>query len=481
MTEAAPVPDSLPVPGGLIVRARRFMSGLAGRLLALSAGVVLLAEFVVLGPALASYHKNWLLDRINLAQTATLALEAAPDHEIPAPLQAELLESAEVKRIAFKREGERILLLEEPFTNSSGLRLATYDYTHSNGLFEFAWAVETLFAPRGRVIRVLAPPRFERGEFVEIVLNEAPLKRATVRFALQTLFTSTVISLLVGALVYVVLMFAFVRPMRRLTASIERFRDHPEDASIPFQRSSRADEIGRAEHAAAEMAEQIRTNLRQRERLALLGGAVARIAHDLRNMLATAQMVSERLAASDDPKVRQIAPRLERAIGRAAGLASSTARFGRVDEEAPVLKPVKLSEALAEAAADALISFPAVETAIEADPNLVAIADSDHVHRILVNIMRNAGQAMASCASPQIKLRARLRRGACVIDITDNGPGVPQTMQERLFEPFASSGSYGAGLGLAIARELARAQGGDVELAHAGAEGSCFRITLPSA
>lgn len=456
------------------------MSGLAGRLLTLTVAVVLVAEIVVFAPALAGFHKNWLMDRINLAQTAALALEAAPGQAIPTPLQVELLESAEVKRIAFKREGARVLLLEEPFANSSGLRLATYDYTQPNPVLELGWAVETLFAPRGRVIRVLAKPRFANGEFVEIVLNEAPLKLAMGRFAAQTLLASTLISLLVGALVYFLLSVAFVRPMRRLTASIERFRDHPEDASIPFERSSRADEIGRAESAAAEMAEQIRANLRQRERLALLGGAVARIAHDLRNMLATAQIVSERLAASDDPKVRQIAPRLERAIGRAAGLASSTARFGKVDEEAPVLRNVHLGEAVEEAVADALIAFPGVRTRIDVEPHLVAIADAEHTHRILVNLLRNAAQALGGREDACITVRAMRHSGCCLIDVIDNGAGVPARVEERLFEPFASTDAHGAGLGLTIARELARALGGDVELARNGPDGACFRVKLPA-
>ncbi len=466
---------------GPAARVARFMSGLAGRLLALTIAVILIGEVLVFAPALTSFHQNWLMERINLAQIAALALEAAPGNDIAAPLQAELLDSAEVKRVALKRDGQRELLLEQPFNGGDDLRIRTYDYTTASPMMPFAWAVESFLAPKGRVLRVLARPRYERAEFVEIVLNEAPLKRAMARFALQTIALSTLISVTAGIIVYFVLSVAFVRPMRRLTRSIERFRDRPEDASIPFRRSSRADEIGRAERAAFEMAEQIRLNLRQRERLALLGGAVARIAHDLRNMLATAQLVSERLASSDDPKVRQIAPRLERAIGRAAGLASSTARFGRAEEEAPVLRPVRLDEAAREAVSDAMIAFPNVEARVDVDPNLIAIADEDQLHRILVNLLRNAAQALGGCTKPCVVVHARRRGGETLIEIIDNGPGVPDAVQARLFEPFASTDSHGAGLGLAIARELARAQGGDVSLSRSGADGAVFQISLPSA
>ncbi|MET0182775.1 MAG: HAMP domain-containing sensor histidine kinase [Caulobacterales bacterium] len=473
--------DAETIPDGPIRRAARFLNGLAGRLLLLTFAVFLLAEVLLFAPALAAFHYNWLQDRINLAQTAALALEAAPDSVVPEPLQRELLDSAEVKRVALKRNRERLLLLEHPFDPDEETRIVTYDYTQANSAMGFGWAVESFLAPSGRVLRVLAEPRFESGEFIEIVLNEAPLKRAMARYAIAQLLFSTIVALVAGAIVYIVLSIVFVRPMRRLTNSIERFRDRPEDASIPFQRSARQDEIGRAERAAFDMAEQVRASLKQRERLAALGGAVARIAHDLRNMLATAQLVSERLSASEDPQVRQIAPRLERAIGRAAGLASSTARFGRADEEPPVLKPVRLDEAVAEAATDALIIATNVQVSIDIDPSVIAIADADHVHRLFVNLLRNAAQALGGRDGAKIVVRGLRQGNLCAIEIVDNGPGVPEAVQARLFEPFASTDSHGAGLGLAIARELARTQGGDLALARSGPDGACFLVTLPGA
>jgi signal transduction histidine kinase len=285
--------------------------------------------------------------------------------------------------------------------------------------------------------------------------------------------------------VYGALTLAFVRPMRALTQAIERFRDAPEDASISFVHSARADEIGRAERAGAAMAEQIRASLRQRERLAALGAAVARISHDLRNMLATAQIVADRLAQSEDPRVRAAAPRLERAIGRAAGLASSALAYGRAEEAAPVLRPIRLAEACAEAAGDGLAGFGELPCRMDVADDVIVVADADHLHRILVNLLRNAAQAMDG--------RARQGMGVCIsaaregaliaLDIADRGPGVPEGARERLFAPFVSADRAhgGAGLGLAIARELARAMGGDVELARSDAEGATFRVTLRGA
>ncbi len=455
-----------------------FFRGLAGRLLAVTFAVVLVAEAVVFVPGLANFHGAWLRDRINLAETAALAVAAAPQAEMAASLRSELLASAGVHRIAVRRADRPDLLIaaQEPAEDA-----AFYDYSVENDVLRFAWAVETFVAPSGRYLLVRAPTRLEGAEMIEIELAEDELKRAMGVYAARSFTVATLISLTAGAIVYFVLAIAFVQPVRRLTNAIERFRDRPEDASIPFRRSSRADEIGRAERAAAQMADEIRSSLRQRERLAALGGAVARIAHDLRNILTTAQIVTERLAASDDPSVRQLAQRLERSIGRAAGLASSTARFGRADEQAPVLAPIRLAEALTEAAGDALAAFAHVGVEISVEPGLVAIADEDQLHRIVVNLMRNAAQALNGRADARIVLRAQGQGANCRIDVIDNGPGVSEAVQARLFEPFASTDSHGAGLGLAIARELARAQGGEVELAETSAAGARFSITLPRA
>jgi signal transduction histidine kinase len=377
-----------------------------------------------------------------------------------------------------------VLLLEAPGAPATD-RLVTYDYTRATGFQRFRWAVETFFAPPGRVLRVLARPRFEHAEFIEIVLDEAPLKRELNRFAQRFARISMLILIAAGSLVYIALTALFVQPKRDLTQAIERFRDRPEDVSIAFPRSARADELGRAQRAAADMAEQVRNALRQKERLAALGAAVARIGHDLRNMLSTAQLVADRLAQSQDPAVRHLAPRLERTIDRAAGLAASTLKYGRADEDPPVLRRVDVAEAADEAAAEALIQFPSVLYKPDIEAGLACVADPDQLHRVMVNLMRNAGQAMADHPRKDKMLLVRGVRmeGRCEIEVIDHGPGVRETLRDRLFEPFVSAApeAGGAGLGLAIARELTRAMGGELELTRTGAEGATFLITLPAA
>ncbi|MBN8606439.1 MAG: HAMP domain-containing histidine kinase [Caulobacterales bacterium] len=470
-------------PSGPLRRVRDFIDSLAGRLLGLTALAVLAGEIFVFAPALVGFHENWLRERVSLAQIAALALEVTPDYDIAETLEYELLTNAGVQRVAMQRDGERVLLLEAP--DAAMQHLVIYDYTNATGMQRLRWAIETFFAPPGRVLRVMARPSFDSGDFIEIVLEEAPLKRALNRFAQRFARVSTLILMAAGALIYIALSAAFVGPMRDLTEAIERFRDKPEDVSIAFPRSTRSDEIGRAQRAAADMAEQVRNALRQNERLAALGAAVARIGHDLRNMLSTAQLVADRLAQSEDPAVRQLAPRLERTIDRAAGLAASTLKYGRADEDPPVLQRVVVAEATEEAAADALIGFGPIEYKPDIENNLACVADPDHLHRILVNLVRNAGQAMKEHNTREkwLIIRASRTEGRCEIEIIDHGPGIRENLRARLFEPFVSAApeAGGTGLGLAIARELTRAMGGELELTRTGAEGTTFRITLPAA
>src|SRR5262245_12350492 len=182
------------------------------------------------------------------------------------------------------------------------------------------------------------------------------------------------------------------------------------------------------------MAEQVRNSLRQNERLAALGGAVARIGHDLRNMLSTAQLVADRLKNSEDEEVRRLLPRLERTIDRAAGLASSTLKYGRADEKAPELERVDVSAAAEDAASDALAGFEGVSYRDDVESKLACVADAEHLHRILVNLMRNAAQAMADHdrSDKTIIVRAVREEGRCEIDVIDHGPGVRENLRARL-------------------------------------------------
>jgi signal transduction histidine kinase len=285
-------------------------------------------------------------------------------------------------------------------------------------------------------------------------------------------------------LVFLSLFLILVRPMRRITTAMVTFRDNPEDASRIIAASTRRDEIGIAERELAVMQRDIYGFLQQKARLAALGSAVAKIQHDLRNILASAQLASDRLAKIDDPVVQRLAPRLVASIDRAVALATNTLRYGRADENPPKRKRVN-ARALVDEAAEATLAASAPERVItlinEIDPALEIDADPEQLFRIVLNILRNATQALEKQVTPPQIIVSGVRRARHTeIDIADNGPGVPEALRERLFQPFATSARPGgSGLGLAISRDLARAHGGDITLVSTGASGTRFRIDIP--
>ena len=207
------------------------------------------------------------------------------------------------------------------------------------------------------------------------------------------------------------------------------------------------------------------------------GSAVAKINHDLRNSLASAQLVSDGLAASEDPRVQRAAPRLKRALERAIELATATLDYGKAAPRAPVMQTVRLLGVLQGAAEEALVEN-GMGIEISVDETFVIRSDADHLHRISANLIRNAAEAMRQTGTPDPEIRIRIEAGALIF--SDNGPGLPEKTQENLFRPFSGSGRMGGtGLGLVIAHELAQALGGSLTLASTGPEGTIFRLALP--
>ncbi|MBE7218739.1 MAG: HAMP domain-containing histidine kinase [Caulobacteraceae bacterium] len=357
------------------------------------------------------------------------------------------------------------------------------DLRRQDGLDWLLAPFATLSPGPPRVLRVLGAPAFRGGDFVEVVVAEAPLRAELRAFLARLLLTAFFISACVGVLVYLVLNAVLVAPMRRLVEAMQRFRARPDDPAARVAVSRRRDEVGRAEAELARMQEDLVTALQTRARLAALGEAVAKINHDLRNMLSSARMASDRLAGSADPAVATALPRLERALDRAQKLAEGVLAYGRSEEAPPERRRLPLAEAVQAAADDAGLSPEGVRLRLASPEALTVDADPDQLHRILVNLFRNARQAVEATerTTGEVTVTAAAAPGDAVrAEIADDGPGLPARARDHLFQPFAGSGRPGgAGLGLAIARELARAHGGDLVLVRSGPEGAAFSLTLP--
>ena len=457
--------------------------GLSARLLLLTALFVSLAGMLMLPPALAAFEEQWLLDRVRAAELASLATEVSPDGKVTRQLSQQLLDGAGVVSVALQEDGMRRLVLAAPRTMRTPYLVDLRDQNPESWL---AAPFNTLFGGQGRMVRVIAEPRFRSGEFVEIVTPDEPLRQELLAYLIRLLGVMAFASVLAGMLVYVSLNTFLVRPMQRITRAMERFRADPEDPGARVQPSGRADEIGRAEAELGRMQTDLLAALNSRARLAQLGEAVAKINHDLRNMLTSAQIASERLAQSGDPTVAQALPRLERALDRAIHLASDVLAYGRTQEPAPDAQPTPLYEALEAAAEDAGLTSSGVRLQPEVPRTELVRADPDQLHRSLTNLLRNAREAIEAApraSEPgRVLVTVSVQDGVSIIRLADNGPGVPERAMTRLFQPFMSSARRGGtGLGLAIARELAHGHGGDLALASTGPEGSVFELRLPGA
>jgi signal transduction histidine kinase len=472
---------------GSAVRPRRSI-GLAGRLLALTTGFVLLAISFFYITRLASFRENWLRDRLGAAHTAVVAFGAA-DGQDPSPtLTREILKSVGAKSITIDLAGQRRVLAidgEEPKVDEVD------DLTDPSMWDSLAAEFRTLFAPPGRIIRILGPAPID-GTPIEITMEERPLIAQMWRVSHNFLTLMLTVSSVVTLVLWAALWQMVIRPVRRLTSSIIAFGADPPEARRIAASSSRNDEIGRAETALAAMQDSLVHELSQRKRLAELGMAVARINHDLRNMLAAAQLISDRLAAIPDPLAQRLGPRLVATLDRAIQFCQSTLTYGAAREQEPTPRRFDLREIVSQVVetAEATKIGPVIYS-IEIPPNFELLADPDHIQRVIENLSRNAVQALQSqgtCGErpPAIRFVAiRAREGAALIEISDSGPGFPPEQAGRIFEPFhLSTREGGSGLGLAIAADLVARNGGSITLAPAQKDdfycGARFLITLPA-
>ncbi len=470
----------------LPTRARRLFwpGGLSSRLLILTIVFVAVAGLLILPSLLAQYEIGWLSDRVHAGELASLAVEAAPNKIVGAKLSRELTSGAQVFRVAVVSDGVRRMALTNGVTITRKVYLV--DLREGVSLDTLMAPIETLFGGSDRLVLVRDRPRFREGDLVEVLTSDGPLKQALSHYLLRLVTIAAIVSLVAGVLVYLTLNALFVRPMQRITKAMERFRADPEDPLATLRPSGRRDEIGQAEAELDRMQADLRAALSSRARLAALGEAVAKINHDLRNMLTSAQIASERLAQSGDPTVARAMPRLERALDRAITLASNVLAYGKSEEAAPTLETLWLAPAVEAAAEDAGLTPDGVRLELVVGPGARVLADPDQLHRILVNLLRNGREALAARVgretAPVIRVSLDQSGGDSLIRLADNGPGVPERVLARLFQPFAGSGREGgAGLGLAIARELAQAHGGDLTLSRTGPDGAVFDLRLPGA
>ena len=456
---------------------RFFVISLPGKLLILTLVYVLISEAFVFGPSIGRIHRALLNTHVESAEIAILPLIEKDGASLSPALREELLKRVGAKAIHLQgKDGSFHFTIGKP-----GPIDQTIDLNDTAMLSDIWQGLITLWRDKERRLYVTAPTNIEGAQSIVLLLPDTRIHAALSAYAKREIsvavFGSTVIALLVFTSLFLVL----VRPMRRLTRAMIAFRDNPEDASRIIIASNRGDEIGQAERELARMQRDLYGFLQQKNRLAALGAAVARIQHDLRNMLANAKLASDRLEDSDDPVVKRLTPRLVSSLDRAVSLATNTLRYGRVQEPPPDRKSVALAPIVSEVLEGLSASFPSdIKCRNDVDTSLMMNADPDQLFRVILNLVRNSMEALSEIdGERRIRIAAFQRGTETHIHVEDNGPGIPDAIRSRLFEPFATaSRTNGSGLGLAIARELVRAHGGDITLSQNNG-GATFHIVIP--
>ncbi|KIN73820.1 sensor histidine kinase [Sulfitobacter guttiformis] len=454
------------------------INSLSGRLLILTTIFVMLAEIMIFVPSIARFREDYMLDRLERAQIASLTLLA--DDMIDPELEAELLSNAEVFNIVLRRDEVRQLVLSSPMPHAIA---TTIDLRDNSAMTLIGDAMRRLLNPNNEVIRVIGAPVREAGLLIEVTMDTAPMRTAMIDYGLRILILSAVISVFTALLLFVSLRIFLVKPIKRVVGHMQRYAAAPEDARRIIIPSAGVTELREAEEALKSLQTELTSALKQKERLAQLGSAVSKISHDLRNILTSAQLFTDRIEMSEDPVVVRLAPKLVGSITRAVHLCESTLAFGKAEEPGPTLTLMRLAEVVDDvlyaeqlAAGDFDVSFTSTV------PSALQIrADPEQMHRVLGNLVRNARQSItASGRAGAIVVDASQTPEAWCISLSDTGPGLPKKAQDYLFSAFQGSvRKGGSGLGLAISAELVRGHGGDIKLLRTGDGGTEFLITLP--
>ena len=477
-------------PSGAFPRnAPRFARRLNTRLLLLTILFVMLAEVLIFVPSIANFRMTWLEGRLNTAATVSSLLYTRRIAQFEPIVSDETLMALGVKSIAIRsaERSELQIMNDEPEPVAARFDLDAFSVFGS-----IRDAFDTLFNGGDRVI-LFSGSVGEQGRTVEVVADEAPLRLAMLVYARNVLILSLMISAITALLVFWSLGRIVINPVRRMSGTMLAFAADPENPANIIQPSQRMDEIGIAERQLATMQRQLSSTLHQQRRLADLGLAVSKINHDMRNVLSSAQLMSDRLSDADDPLVQRLAPKLLRSLDRAVTYTGSVLAYGRAQEAPPNKRAVELArlvvdviETLGFEGGELRDGGTVIRFDHDIDPNVTVEADPDQLFRAVLNLCRNAVQAMSMSAGPGaiscLRVSSEERQDQLAVLISDTGPGLPEQARKNLFLAFRGSArTGGTGLGLAIAREIMRAHGGDAELVSTSPSGTTFALTLAKA
>ncbi len=277
------------------------------------------------------------------------------------------------------------------------------------------------------------------------------------------------------------------------TAMVAHFRDagsHPwrEQVELPTNGGTRILLVRGTPLSAGEAADYALvfddvTQLVQAQRDAAWGEVARRLAHEIKNPLTPIQLSAERLQVKladqlDDPGRQVLSRATNTIVGQVTAMKSlvdAFAEYARMPSASP--RRTDLNALVVEVLA--LYEHHAtVETALADDLPSVR-ADPSLIRQVLVNLIKNAEESLTDTATPRILVRSHLSTTGVMLCVEDNGPGFPETLMNRLFEPYATTKPKGTGLGLAIVKKIIEEHHGSIEVRNLTPRGASVCLTLP--
>lgn len=308
----------------------------------------------------------------------------------------------------------------------------------------------------------------------QILATLYELRLETFEVVVWSLIAAVALSLFLGGTI--------VRPITKLVAESKALLDRRGRLRGSFAASGRRDEVGDLSRALAELTRRLEGHLRFIESFA------ADVSHELKNPLASIRSAGEMLEDIDDPAERlRFIQRINQDVRRLERLITGVREVSRLDAdlEALPVERVKLASLVENTVANRSQAHPEIELTLEFEPELTVKASPDRLHQVLENLLDNA--ISFSPPGGHVDLRLYRSGSTVVLEIEDQGPGIPPEHLERIFERFfswrpgQSDAAAHTGLGLAIVKAIVEGYGGEITARPAQGGGALFEVRLPSA
>lgn len=292
------------------------------------------------------------------------------------------------------------------------------------------------------------------------------------------------VAVILGVLVTTWVVIA-LRPLRRLRDAARGVAAGDYGSRIAEKGPLEVADLAREFNSMARAVEERERELVRSERLAAVGKMAAMITHEVRNPLASiglnTELLQDELDDTDEAKeARALCTAIHREVDRLTAITEEYLAFGRLPK--PKIAPEAVNAMVGALAAFVRedLAVQKVELVVElGDGDPIALIDAGQLRQCLLNLVRNAAEAVGTKGG-RVIVRTRRVADRVVIEVEDNGTGIAADVLPRLFDPFFSTKESGSGLGLALTQQIVKDHGGDLAVESAVGRGTTFRVSVPA-